>query len=259
MRRSGSRSSFQGPLFGDHGQLAGVIESISVNNGTRTTTARNVTISIGYNVKSAGLAMCGWITPLIEATLMPGADAGKHFHCPGTYPGADKKCNQPIMSVVHIALTVAIAMGATALRICARCIRDGQFDDLDSPPVRMLIDDKPRSTDPQKKLQAGIAQVEESTRHGSQEVSPDHGPADSGTRDCCTSKFDCPRKARANGCATFQERAAERRSTECRNIGRNHAASKPSPAVLRDRRFDLSGEHGALLHSSIRRGLANSS
>jgi len=52
------------------------------------------------------------------------------------------------MSVLYIALPVAIAMGATALWACVRCIRGGQFDDLDSPPVRMLIDDKPRTTDP---------------------------------------------------------------------------------------------------------------
>ena len=50
------------------------------------------------------------------------------------------------MSVLYIALPIAIAMGATALWACVRCIRGGQFDDLDSPPVRMLIDDKPRST-----------------------------------------------------------------------------------------------------------------
>jgi cbb3-type cytochrome oxidase maturation protein len=28
-----------------------------------------------------------------------------------------------------------------------RSIRSGQFDDLDSPPMRMLIDDKPHDSD----------------------------------------------------------------------------------------------------------------
>jgi cbb3-type cytochrome oxidase maturation protein len=48
------------------------------------------------------------------------------------------------MSVMYIALPIAVALGATALWACVRCIRGGQFDDLDTPPVRMLIDDPPR-------------------------------------------------------------------------------------------------------------------
>ncbi len=51
------------------------------------------------------------------------------------------------MSVIYIALPIAIALGATALWACVRSIRGGQFDDLDSPPVRMLIDDKPQSVE----------------------------------------------------------------------------------------------------------------
>ncbi len=48
------------------------------------------------------------------------------------------------MSVLYVALPVAILLGATALIACMRCIRGGQFDDLDSPPMRMLIDDTPK-------------------------------------------------------------------------------------------------------------------
>lgn len=48
------------------------------------------------------------------------------------------------MSVLYVALPIAIAMGAAALWACVRCIRGGQFDDLESPPVRMLIDEEPR-------------------------------------------------------------------------------------------------------------------
>lgn len=51
------------------------------------------------------------------------------------------------MSVLYVALPVAIAMGATALWACVRCIRGGQFDDLETPSVRMLIDDKPLRPD----------------------------------------------------------------------------------------------------------------
>ena len=49
------------------------------------------------------------------------------------------------MSVLYIALPIANAMGAAAMWACVRCIRSGQFDDLESPAVRMLIDDQPQS------------------------------------------------------------------------------------------------------------------
>ncbi len=49
------------------------------------------------------------------------------------------------MSVLYVALPIAIAMGAAAMWACIRCIRSGQFDDLESPSVRMLIDDRPAS------------------------------------------------------------------------------------------------------------------
>jgi cbb3-type cytochrome oxidase maturation protein len=48
------------------------------------------------------------------------------------------------MSVMYVALPIAIALGATALWACVRAIRNGQFDDLESPPMRMLIDDQPQ-------------------------------------------------------------------------------------------------------------------
>lgn len=47
------------------------------------------------------------------------------------------------MSVIFIALPVALLMGAAAAWACIRCISAGQFDDLESPPVRMLIDESP--------------------------------------------------------------------------------------------------------------------
>lgn len=64
------------------------------------------------------------------------------------------------MSVIYVALPVAIAMGAVALWACIRCIRSGQFDDLDSPAVRMLIDDHPQSDDePNEEGRLGGEQV----------------------------------------------------------------------------------------------------
>ncbi len=46
------------------------------------------------------------------------------------------------MSVLTVALPVAIALGASALLACVWSIRRGQFDDLDSASVRILIDEK---------------------------------------------------------------------------------------------------------------------
>jgi cbb3-type cytochrome oxidase maturation protein len=47
------------------------------------------------------------------------------------------------MNVLYVALPVAVLLGASALVACILCIRKGQFDDLDTPPMRMLIDDPP--------------------------------------------------------------------------------------------------------------------
>ena len=47
------------------------------------------------------------------------------------------------MSVLYIALPVALLLGATALVACGWSIRRGQFDDLETPPVRILMEDRP--------------------------------------------------------------------------------------------------------------------
>ncbi|MCA9191600.1 MAG: cbb3-type cytochrome oxidase assembly protein CcoS [Planctomycetales bacterium] len=47
------------------------------------------------------------------------------------------------MSVLYIALPAAILLGASALVACVRCITAGQYDDLETPAVRILIDDIP--------------------------------------------------------------------------------------------------------------------
>ncbi|MEO8268424.1 MAG: cbb3-type cytochrome oxidase assembly protein CcoS [Aureliella sp.] len=46
------------------------------------------------------------------------------------------------MSVIYVALPLAILLGGAALVACVRCICSGQYDDLETPAVRMLIDDK---------------------------------------------------------------------------------------------------------------------
>ncbi len=47
------------------------------------------------------------------------------------------------MSVIFVALPVALLLGAAAAIACIGCIRAGQFDDLETPPLRMLIDESP--------------------------------------------------------------------------------------------------------------------
>lgn len=47
------------------------------------------------------------------------------------------------MSVLFIALPVALLLGGAAMLACVACIRRGQFDDLETPAVRILIDDRP--------------------------------------------------------------------------------------------------------------------
>jgi len=47
------------------------------------------------------------------------------------------------MSVLFVALPVALMLGAAAAIACVRCIKLGRFDDLPSPQVRMLIDQRP--------------------------------------------------------------------------------------------------------------------
>lgn len=55
------------------------------------------------------------------------------------------------MNVLYVALPVAILMGAAAMIACVRCIRGGQYDDLEGASVRMLYDDKPKESDSSEK------------------------------------------------------------------------------------------------------------
>ena len=54
------------------------------------------------------------------------------------------------MSVLYIALPIALLLGGTALVACVLCIRSGQFDDLDTPPVRILIDENHDDVDSER-------------------------------------------------------------------------------------------------------------
>jgi cbb3-type cytochrome oxidase maturation protein len=45
------------------------------------------------------------------------------------------------MSVLYIALPVALLLGGSALLACLVCIRSGQYDDLETPSVKLLNDE----------------------------------------------------------------------------------------------------------------------
>lgn len=51
------------------------------------------------------------------------------------------------MSVMFIALPIALLLGAAGLFACMYCIGAGQYDDLSTPAIRILIDEQERSED----------------------------------------------------------------------------------------------------------------
>ena len=52
------------------------------------------------------------------------------------------------MSVLFIALPVAILLGVSGLAACIYCIRNGQYDDLDSESIRILVKDQEVENEP---------------------------------------------------------------------------------------------------------------
>ncbi len=53
------------------------------------------------------------------------------------------------MSVIYIALPIALALGAAGMIACIMCIRSGQYDDMDTPALRILIEDRDTSESPE--------------------------------------------------------------------------------------------------------------
>lgn len=51
------------------------------------------------------------------------------------------------MSVLFVALPIALLLGASALAACLYCVRDGQYDDLDSPAIRILVEESATEPD----------------------------------------------------------------------------------------------------------------
>jgi cbb3-type cytochrome oxidase maturation protein len=51
------------------------------------------------------------------------------------------------MSVVYIVLPLALLIAVLALYVFIRVVRAGQMDDMDTPSLRVLHDDTPRTSD----------------------------------------------------------------------------------------------------------------
>ncbi|MEL6106448.1 MAG: cbb3-type cytochrome oxidase assembly protein CcoS [Planctomycetota bacterium] len=45
------------------------------------------------------------------------------------------------MSVLYIALPLALLLGFSATVACVACLRGGQFDDLETPSIRILVEE----------------------------------------------------------------------------------------------------------------------
>jgi len=57
------------------------------------------------------------------------------------------------MSVLYITLPLALIMGAIGLYACVRCIASGQYDDLESPALRILQDDVEINSDSSRAIE----------------------------------------------------------------------------------------------------------
>jgi cbb3-type cytochrome oxidase maturation protein len=51
------------------------------------------------------------------------------------------------MNIVYVLLPLAVAFAVAALIVFVRAVRAGQFDDLDTPAVRILHDDEEDADD----------------------------------------------------------------------------------------------------------------
>lgn len=78
------------------------------------------------------------------------------------------------MSIVYVALPVALILAIIAVIAFIAQVRSGQFDDLETPPRRMLFDDveqegKKRESDPLETVKTGGGEKTESTKAAEQE------------------------------------------------------------------------------------------
>ena len=71
-----------------------------------------------------------------------GIDANQRSDCAGNgHVDPSFFRNEVKMSVLYVALPVALLLGGSALLACLVCIRSGQYDDLETPSVKLLNDE----------------------------------------------------------------------------------------------------------------------
>ena len=103
---------------------------------------RNLVFSLGYNVVGVALAMTGVLNPLVAAILMPLSLADRDPELvPGAHLRPGRRGGGPPMSVMFVLLPVALLFAGAAVGVFVWAARAGQFDDLETPAVRILHDD----------------------------------------------------------------------------------------------------------------------
>ena len=80
-----------------------------------------------------------------------GLDSSSNCRCTHAYQWLDRIGHGDVhksffrieikMSVLYVALPVALLLGGSALLACLACIRSGQYDDLETPSIKLLNDE----------------------------------------------------------------------------------------------------------------------
>ena len=99
---------------------------------------RNIAFSIVYNAIGAGLAMTGHLSPLVAAVLMPASSLTVVLRVVAR-PRVPRQGAR--MSILYIVVPLALLVVAGTVAAFVWAAHRGQFDDLDTPAVRMLHDD----------------------------------------------------------------------------------------------------------------------
>lgn len=132
----------------------------ALSTRTMRTIHQNLALSFTYNAVGITLAMLGLMDPLVAAILMPVSSASvlalalvslgrspRRFAVDGrpqaspTWPWTRRARELTTMSIIYIVLPLALALGGAALAAFVWAVRKGQFDDLDTPAIRVALED----------------------------------------------------------------------------------------------------------------------
>lgn len=82
------------------------------------------------------------------------------------------------MEVVFILLPLALLVAALMLALFVWAVRSGQFDDLDTPAVRILFDDKPERSPKSAQASSGGAEPKRSPVARGEDTEEEHEGAE---------------------------------------------------------------------------------